>query len=131
MSDLNEIKRDLKEIKMQDVVDAVMQAAYGAVKVMQSALEAAQLIAKITADVVETLREAGIMIDRTPEPLPATNTRVISAESKIAHMAVKIIIQCMQAEPEQPELVSFADEFEQEEINTKRARRRGKTETEE
>lgn len=83
---------DIKEIKMQDVVDAVMQAAYGTVKIMQSALDAAQLIAKITTDVIETLREAGIMIDRTPEPLPATNTRAISAESKIAHMACLLLM---------------------------------------
>ena len=83
---------DLKEIKMQDVVDAVMQAAYGTVKVMQSALEAAQLIAKITTDVIETLREAGIIIDRTPEPIPATNARSVSAESKIAHMACLLLM---------------------------------------
>lgn len=86
MSDL------IKEIKMQDVVDAIMQAAYGTVKVMQSALETAQLIAKITADVVETLRDAGIIIDRTPEPVPATNTRAVSAESKIAHMACLLLM---------------------------------------
>lgn len=86
MSDL------IKEIKMQDVVNAVMQAAYGTVKVMQNALEAAQLIAKITADVVETLREAGIIINRTPEPVPATNTRAVSPESKIAHMACLLLM---------------------------------------
>lgn len=89
---------DLRKIDVQQVTDAILKAAYGTVKTLQTAMETAQLIAKITADVIETLRENGIIVEA-----PATDTRAITSESKIAHMACQIVLQNMATQAIEPE----------------------------
>ena len=116
---------DLKKIDLKQVTDAILKAAYGTIKTLQTAVETAEMIAKITADVIETLRENGILVEATP----AGETRAITAESKIAHMACQIVLQNMatQAIEPEPELdeveliyVSEALEEGAEEIPTKK-----------
>lgn len=94
-----------RKIDAQKVSEAIMKAATGTIKVMTSTLEAAKTVAIITHDVLETLKKNGVIVEKPVDTTPATNTREISAESKIAHMACQIIMsdlptQVIESEPE-------------------------------
>ena len=122
-----------RKIDAQKVFEAIMQAATGTIKAMTSTLEAAKTIAIITHDVLETLKENGVIVDRPVDTTPATNTREISAESKIAFMACQIIMFSLPAEviePAEPVLdidLTYANEGESAEEGIEDApKKRGK-----
>ena len=105
-----------RKIDAQKVFEAIMQAATGTIKAMTSTLEAAKTIAIITHDVLETLKENGVIVDRPVDTTPATNTREISAESKIAFMACQIIMSSLPTEiieseepPTEPEVIYVSE----------------------
>jgi len=89
---------DSRKINTERLFEAILKAAAGTIKVMQSTMDAAKTVALITFDVLETLKENGIIVEQTKPETPATNTRAISDESRIAHMATTIIMQDFAAE---------------------------------
>ena len=122
-----------RKIDAEKVFQAIMQAATGTIKAMTNTLEAAKTIAIITHDVLETLKENGVIVDRPVDTTPATNTREISAESKIAFMACQIIMFSLPAEviePAEPVLdidLTYANEGESAEEGIEDApKKRGK-----
>ena len=85
-----------RKIDTEKVFEAILKAATGTIKLMTNTLETAKTVALITYDVLETLKENGVIVEPTPQPeTPATNTRAVSAESKIAFMACQIIMQSL------------------------------------
>lgn len=93
-------EKKMRKITAEKLFESIMRVSIGTIKVMQSTMDAAKMITVITFDVLETLKENGVIVERMPEePTPPTNVaRAISPESKIAHIATTIIMQDIAAE---------------------------------
>lgn len=90
-------------ISREELIDAILQAAAGTVKVMENALQIARMIAGITQEVMQTLRECGVIVEGNTEEIPTGNTRSLSVESKIAHAVCKKLLTGMP--PDEPAAV--------------------------
>lgn len=106
-----------RKIDAEKVFEAILKAATGTIKAMTSTLEAAKTVALITYDVLDTLKENGVIVEKPMDTTPETNTRAVSAESKIAHMACQIIIsslptQAIEVEPEPEDSLIYVSEGE-------------------
>lgn len=87
-------------IPREELIDAILQAAAGTVKVMENALQIARMIAGITQEVMQTLRECGVIVEGNTEEIPTGNTRSLSVESKIAqHVCKKLMTSAPPDEP--------------------------------
>ena len=105
-----------RKIDVETLFNAILKAATGTIKVMSNTLDAAKTIALVTYDVLETLKENGVIVEKPIDTTPATNTRAVSTESKIAFMACQIIMSSLPTEiieseeqPTDPEVIYVSD----------------------
>ena len=105
-----------RKIDVETLFNAILKAATGTIKVISNTLDAAKTIALVTYDVLETLKENGVIVEKPIDTTPATNTRAVSTESKIAFMACQIIMSSLPTEiieseeqPTDPEVIYVSD----------------------